>query len=78
MTGGYLDRLGHVLAFKHVEPQQRPAGVQGRALGDLELAVAYPDRSGLCFRRQFTSGNPYARGVHRDHPLPHLAAGRAR
>lgn len=54
MTGGHLDRLGHVLALKHVEPQQRPAGAQDRALGDLELAVAYPDRSGLCFRREFT------------------------
>ena len=54
MTRGHLDRLGHVLAFKHVEPQQRAAGVQDRALGDLELAVAYPDRSGLCFRREFT------------------------
>lgn len=78
MTGGYLDRLGRVLALKHVEPQHRPAGVQDRALGDLEPAVAYPGRSGLCFRREFTPGNPYARGVHRDHPLPHLTACQAR
>jgi hypothetical protein len=78
MAGGHLDRLGHVLALKHVEPQQRPAGVQDRALGDLELAVAYPDRSGLCFRREFTPGNPCASGVHRDHPLSYLAAYRVR
>jgi len=41
--GGYLDGLGHVLAFQDIA-QQRAFSVQERSLGRLQLVLPDPDR----------------------------------
>ena len=56
-------------------PARRPLS-PGRTVVDLALPIPSPDRNRLRIGREFTSGDPYCRVIHRRHPLPDSLARR--